>query len=273
MPSNLITSIGIGALGLVALVLNWLPQLDEAAEVYLSGAISENLVIYATARTLNAVISVIQSIHFSVSFGPGVGLNLGEALDPLNDLIERFSTLVLYGLAGLGIQKLVLVATSSTIMKIVTSAGLVVGYLVWFLQRNIESPLTKICLVLVLVRFCFVIEVGAIVAMDKLYFDDQTRHAHTALQLAQEKLSSLREQYMDSSARDGILSGLWETTVAVTGNDSQEGMTDLTARAITELIVIMLVRGLLFPILFVWGYLQLMRWMVSSTGHTVSEHR
>ena len=53
---------------------------------------------------MNGVISVVQSIELSVSLGAGVGVNFGEVLDPLNDLIERFSTLVLYGLAGLGLQ-------------------------------------------------------------------------------------------------------------------------------------------------------------------------
>jgi hypothetical protein len=200
-----------------------------------------------------------------------VGLNVGELLDPLNDLIERFSTLVLYGLAGLGLQKLVLMVTSSLAMKTLTCLALVAGYLSWLLRGTGRTWLLKACLLIVLVRFCFIIEVGSIALMDKLYFDAQTHHAHTALQLAQEKLSEIRELYMESSSSEGIFSGLWETTVQVIGTDSDQGVTSLTARAVTELIVIMLVRGVLFPLVFIWCYISLMKWIVLMEGAVIPD--
>jgi hypothetical protein len=103
----------VGTMVLVGLIANWLPEMDAAARAYLDLSMADSLVVYATARGLNAVISVIQSVHLSFSLGAGVGLNLGEMLDPLNDLIERFSTFVLYGLAAIGLQKLLLLASGS----------------------------------------------------------------------------------------------------------------------------------------------------------------
>ena len=122
---------GLGIALVFSLVLTWMPQLDRAAQDYLADALSDNLVIYATARAINALISVIQSIEVSISLGAGVAVNLGEALDPLNDLIERFSGFVLYALAGLGLQQIALVASSSLVTKSLVSLFLVVGYLKW----------------------------------------------------------------------------------------------------------------------------------------------
>jgi len=81
------------------LALTWLPELDRAAQGYLANALSDNLLIYASSRELNPLVSVIQSIEISFSLGAGVAVNLGEVLDPLNDLFERFSAFILYGLA------------------------------------------------------------------------------------------------------------------------------------------------------------------------------
>lgn len=249
---------------LLALALNWWPALDERAEDYLNDAVTDNLVIYATARSLNGIISVVQSIELSVSLGAGVGVNLGEVLDPLNDLIERFSTLVLYGLAGLGMQKLVLLATSSLLMKVLVTIGLVVGALIFVLREQVQSWFVRLLLILLLVRFAFIVEVAVVVGLDATYFDRQQAEAHSALQLAKTSLGSLREQYMEAVAENGIYSGLWETAASVIGSDEQDGIAELTARAVVELIVIMLVRGLILPLLFIWVLLLLVRWLAGS---------
>lgn len=246
----------------VLIALNWFPALDKAAERYLSEAITDNLVIYATARSINGIISVIQSVELSVSLGAGVGVHLGEILDPLNDLIERFSGFVLYGLAGLGLQKMVLVATSGIVMKVLTTLALIAAF-VWWLWRQhrpvasredvLGGWLLRSVLLLLLVRFAFVIEVGVIRLMDAAYFDARTQEAHSALQLAQSTLSGLQQQYMDAASERGFYSGIWEAAANVLGDEGQQGITGLTASAVVELIVITFVRGLLLPLIFIWA--------------------
>ena len=43
---------------------------------------------------------------------------LGEALDPLNDLVEQYSTLMKYAIASLLVQKLLLTITSNIVFKL-----------------------------------------------------------------------------------------------------------------------------------------------------------
>ena len=66
------------------------------------------IAVYAIARSLNGVISVAQGTELEVApVGVGVSVSVGEILDPLNDLIERFSWLILLALSSLGGQLLV----------------------------------------------------------------------------------------------------------------------------------------------------------------------
>lgn len=245
-----ILAIGLALIG--SLVLTWLPNLDSAAQDYLAKALSDNLLVYASARAINALISVIQSIEVSISLGAGVAVNLGEVLDPLNDLIERFSGFVLYGLAGLGLQQLVLVASSSMATKILLSIALIGGYLCWLFSDALPSWVKKVLIFLLMVRFAFAVEVGVSWALDKAYFEVQQQEAISTLDIAQTKLASIRDQYMQAMDDKGLFSGIWSTAQAIIGTDDQQGIADLAAGAVVQLIVIMLVRSILLPIFFVW---------------------
>ena len=271
MNYRLMSQIAVVLLVILAILLNWSTQLDQAAEAYLANAVTDNLVIYATARTLNGLISVIQSIQVSIGVGASLGVNLGEVLDPLNDLIERFSAFVLFALAGLGLQKLVLVATSSVVMKTVTTLALIIGLMGWLIKNNPRHWLVRLSLLVVLVRFFFVVEVGTISALDTLYFDHQREQAHTARELAQDQLSKLRQAYMSAAADGNVFSGIWNTANSLVGGDNQLGIADLTASAIVELIVIMLVRSMLLPLLFLWAVFACSRLLLTAPFRRVSE--
>jgi hypothetical protein len=243
----------IGALGLAMLsALTWLPDFDEAADDYLSHALTDNLVIYASARTINAVISVIQSVEVSMSLGAGIALHPGEALDPLNDLIERFSGFVLYALAALGLQQVVLFASSSLLVKIFVSAaalGLAVCVIV---GQRVNKIFKRLICLLLLVRFALLIEVGISWGLDQLYFNQQQTQALSSLELARDRLQGVRASYMQGIEEHGFFSGAGKTLRAIMGTDEEQGITDLAAVAIIQLIVIMLIKSLLLPLGFVW---------------------
>jgi hypothetical protein len=243
----------VGALGLILLLaLTWLPNFDEAADDYLGHALADNLVIYASARTINAVISVIQSIEVSLSMGAGLALHPGEALDPLNDLIERFSGFVLYGLAALGLQQVVLIASSSLLAKVVTSIA-VLGLAVCVLVgQHVSSTFKRLICLLLLVRFALLIEVGISWGLDQLYFNQQQTQALSSLDLARDRLQGVRAGYMRGIQEQGFFGGAKETLRAIMGTDEEQGITDLAAGAIIQLIVIMLIKSLLLPLGFVW---------------------
>lgn len=89
--------------------LGWSGTLNAHGEAYIDRALKQALATFALARTLNGVISVAQGTQLAIEpAGVGVNFALGEILDPINDLIERFSWVMLASTTSLGIQKLLL---------------------------------------------------------------------------------------------------------------------------------------------------------------------
>ena len=90
----------------VALALSFTFALDENAMKLQNEAFDRALVSFGLAKGLNAVISLIQGTQLSFApVGVGVSFSVGEALDPFNDIVERFSWIMLAATVSLGIQK------------------------------------------------------------------------------------------------------------------------------------------------------------------------
>ncbi|MCK4842678.1 MAG: hypothetical protein KAT04_12480 [Methylococcales bacterium] len=87
---------------------------DRIALNYLNDALATSATAYVAARGINATISVVQDVEFSIGVMSG---SPGELLDPLNDLIERFSTVMLVTIASLGIQKIMLKISAWIVIK------------------------------------------------------------------------------------------------------------------------------------------------------------
>ena len=99
------------ALAIVAVVglLAVLPVADDLGEGHVDAAFKRALLGYAVARGLNGAISVAQGTEVAVQ-PAGIGVNFapGEILDPINDLVERFSWIMMLAASSLGVQKVLL---------------------------------------------------------------------------------------------------------------------------------------------------------------------
>ena len=85
-----------GVLLMVMLLLSSLDIFHILAERQLDDAGDRAFAAFAVARTINGVISVLQEVEFGVSaVVVQTGFQPGQILDPLNDLIERFSNAAL----------------------------------------------------------------------------------------------------------------------------------------------------------------------------------
>lgn len=89
--------------------------IDHVSKDYAEQALKRALTTYAIARTLNGVISVAQGTEVALEpGGVGVIMTPGQILDPVNDLVERFSSVMLVAASSLGLQ-IVLLEISSWI--------------------------------------------------------------------------------------------------------------------------------------------------------------
>ncbi|MEO0424111.1 MAG: hypothetical protein AAF184_17365 [Pseudomonadota bacterium] len=94
---------------LAVLALSVSGALDRPAGRYAEAALARAMLTYGVARSLNGVISVVQETEVALQpAGVGVTLAPGQLLDPVNDLIERFSWVMLASGVALGIESALL---------------------------------------------------------------------------------------------------------------------------------------------------------------------
>jgi hypothetical protein len=117
------------AILLLLLALSWAPQVDDFARASVDAGLTRALTAFAIARGINGAISVAQSTEVAIEpAGVGVSVSPGEILDPVNDLVEQFSTLMLAASASLGLQKLLIGMSGWLPLKLALSAAV----LAWF---------------------------------------------------------------------------------------------------------------------------------------------
>ncbi len=94
---------------LLAVILSSVSSVDRVAEADHKALFQRALITFALARTLNGVISAVQGTEIALQpAGVGVTLTPGQILDPVNDLVERFSVIMLGATLSLGIQQVFL---------------------------------------------------------------------------------------------------------------------------------------------------------------------
>ncbi len=136
------------------LAVVWLAPPDAAAARQVEAGLKRALVTWAAARALNAVISVAQGTEVALEPG-GVGVVFapGQALDPVNDLVEQFSALMLLASVSFGVQRALLGIGAHAAV----SAALSVVALAWaawrWRARAAPHWLGRLLLVLLLARF------------------------------------------------------------------------------------------------------------------------
>lgn len=113
--------------GLVA-HMGWV---DNQGYQYTQAGLQRALATFAISRTLNGVISVAQGTEVAVEpVGIGMTFTPGQILDPINDLIERFSTVVLVAGTAFGAQHVLLDVTASKMFAWLMWGGIGLALLV-----------------------------------------------------------------------------------------------------------------------------------------------
>ena len=76
-----------------------LAPVDKPGQTYLLETSKQVGIAFASARLLNGMLSLIEEMELSAELGVGGTVSPGEVLEPLDDLAERFSVVMLVNLA------------------------------------------------------------------------------------------------------------------------------------------------------------------------------
>ena len=263
-----------------------LPVADDVGEGHVDDAFRRALLGYAVARGLNGAISVAQGTEVAVQ-PAGVGVNFapGEILDPVNDLVERFSWIMMLAASSLGVQKVLLAMSGWAGLA---AAVVAVGVL-WLVGLGLRDGASggsprrfrpsagavraagRVFLFLAVLRFLMpVVAIGNDWAY-RTFLEDDWVEASAELERASERIGALDAEVRAQGPPDvegggGFFDRAragWRQALASVDIDARLEQYRVAAESISEntirLIVVFVMQTVVFPLLFlyvVWGVLR-----------------
>jgi hypothetical protein len=218
---------------------------DAAARDYLDRTLLKAAATFAIVRSINGVISVIQGSEIMASpAGVGVSLAAGQVLDPVNDLMERFSWIMLLSTASLGMQAVFFDMGIWMGCRILLPAGIAVVLLGWWCPGAVSLAGEHVY---------------------RRFLHDRYQHAAEVLGTIGDQVKAVERQAMDPtgddpSASTGILGNVTRYVFDEAAREAfghtletlRRRLADY-ARSTIDLITVFLLQTLVLPLLFLWG--------------------
>jgi len=138
--------------------------MDKTCIEYLDQTLKRATIAYGLCRATNALVSVLQEIEIGFEVIGTITLSPFEWLDPLNDLVERFSWILLTAMASIGIQEFFIRLFPDSIINFILLPGLFIWLTgIWlnkYLPINLLSMGKHLVLLAVVLRFIIPAEVA-----------------------------------------------------------------------------------------------------------------
>ncbi|WP_092232269.1 hypothetical protein [Desulfobacula phenolica] len=184
-----------------------LPILDSTADDYFREAISKAGVAYATCRLINSSVSIVKDSNLNLEpAGVGITLAIGQALDPIDDMTERVSDVIVTAITSLGVQKLVYEISVSLAPPIFALFLFVLSVLIWFENQRLaalQKIITGFILLILIARFTLPISAITNNYIQENFFEEKILNANKELALGSAELDKLMEFSIPQT--DGVL--------------------------------------------------------------------
>lgn len=272
----------ITILGLGLLALAQKGVLDDAGMEYTEKGLSRALVTYGISRSLNGVISVVQGTEVAIEpVGVGMTFTPGQILDPVNDLIERFSTIVLVSGTAFGVQRVFLdiVSTPAFSILVLILVLLALGVL-WFARQasvnmpvNIKGAIYRIAIISLIIRLSVPTMAIATEKFYTVFLAPQYEESSQQLLSTTDQLQDIQSQTdpavpAPTEDKSFLESAKELYRSAASTFDMQQHLEDFKAAAenISEhaikLIVVFVFQTIILPLGSVWLILKAIKWVV-----------
>jgi len=266
---------------------------DSKATQYVDEGLVRAGTAFAVARSFNAIVSVFQESQLQLEpGGVGVSLALGAALDPANDLVERFSWVMLASLTSLGVQKVLIEITPFVSIQIFLLLGLLSLLVGLWLPTKFRPDLMQIGWVLLFSTLLIRLAVPCMAYLNHQVYTTflETRHdqsvealGQTVSELESHELNGLAQELnttqVDSADKEksGWLSRTMDNFDKVVTQG--KSLLDIKAKLeavktiaremidkIVDLIVVFVLSAIVLPLLFLWGFFKLGKFVVGQGG-------
>jgi hypothetical protein len=262
------TRLALAILVVLGVLLAATGTADRTGREYLNNSMQRTLVTFGIARTINGVISVAQGTEVAIE-PAGIGVNFapGEILDPVNDMIERFSWVMLSATASLGLQQLLSELSEwLPVTMIYAISGLAVLLVLLLYSRTpdgVRLLVLRFFVLLTIARFLIPAVSVTAESIHSGFLEPRYDAAVEKLESASDRLGNINQATLPAQQvipeESGVLDSLRhfidsaQTSLDVESRLEQykEVAADITNTSV-ELIVIFLFQALLLPLAVVW---------------------
>ncbi|MBL4623102.1 MAG: hypothetical protein JKY89_11970 [Immundisolibacteraceae bacterium] len=275
-PRTITTRIAISLLLISLSGLTQVRLVDQQASAYINQILKHSLVTFGVARGLNGVISVAQGTELALEpAGVGISLAVGQVLDPINDLIERFSWIMLASSTSLGIQSVLLdLGAAKVISFAIIGLSVLITVFMWApgLAGAPASPLLiRTLILLCFIRFTIVAIALVSHQISVYYFNDKIAASTYVLQQTTEHINEVEHSkpVSETGPSTGIRARLQRLFDNVTNSfDAEKKLAyyqKITAEAVNHIVTLaalFIVQTVLIPLFFLWGLMRSLRYLL-----------
>jgi hypothetical protein len=254
---------GILVAALVAGALSAEGSVDERAQAATDRVFRQAVLTYAAARTLDAAISLAEGTELAMEPG-GVGLTVsaGEVLEPLDDIVEQFSSVMLVSATSLGLQSLFLRASAWSTLTFLLILFLLARVGVAFFRERVPSTVRRVVtagtLLLLLARFAVPVYALGTTLLFERFLQPGQEEAVQALERTSADVREL-DELEEERAEEGLIGRItgWfsDTMERLDISRRVEALRDRASRAIDHLLhllVVFVLQTILLPLGFLW---------------------
>ena len=247
----------ITVISLCFLAVLWFSPFDQTAKEIVDDSLKEAVIVFGVAKALNAAISIAQGTEITAI--PGLIIAIGEALDPLNDLIEQFSWVMLASITSLGIQKILSNIIVGDIYSIVLVCSLVIFNLWLYIRfkqdEKVRGLYMRLVTVLIFLRIAIPLMAVANIYIYEHYVKQDYNIEKT--QMAVSKASG--EINAINNATTALNKGFWDSVAEKFDSayykqklNQYESIAENASDNILNLMVAFIFKTIVFPLIFLF---------------------
>lgn len=246
---------------IVASIVALLPVTDNVGHEHVDTAFKRALAAAAIARGLNGVISVAQGTELGIQpAGVGVNFTPGEILDPVNDLVERFSWIMLLASSSLGVQKVLLEMSEwhGLLLALALVALLLIATHFFSTSERAKAVLGRLFLFLLLLRFMMPLIAVANDFVYRTFLESNYIESSAALRSAQQAIGEINSEVRtETKAPESVVEravGFYKNFVDKIDLEQRYERYRAAAGTVGEnaidMIVVFIMQTLVFPLIF-----------------------
>ena len=245
-----------------------LAVIDSRSDTYFKDVLKKTALSYATVRGVNAVVSMLKDSDLSIApTGVGVSIAVGQILDPIDDMTERLSSVLVASMLSLGFQKVAMEIGNTVCFKIISFAFPLLLIPLWLNRKysagvfSLSVKTVTLCLVL-----RFFLPLSAIVddLIYRHFFENQIADAKAGLALvpsdSSAKLGDVGDLQKDSSIWEKA-KGTYNTVKVKTGEfreafsrikDNADEIADSLLKLATAYVALFIFQVIIIPPGVLW---------------------